>query len=88
MRHSCSIAIERMFCLKKVGAFEITCVLIATASVNLASFVYWAVLDQNGASLILIGAASLLTVLTHGARNAVHDCASAAIGMKSDSSAK
>ena len=82
------MAIERMFCSRKVGAFEITCVLIAAAAVSLASFAYWAVLDQNGASLILIGAASLLTVLTHGIRKGVQDCASAAIAMKSDNSAK
>ena len=77
-----------MFCSKKVEAFEITCVLIATAAVSLASFVYWAALDQNGASLILIGAASVLTVLTHGVRKEVHDCASVAIGTKGDNSAK
>ena len=54
---------------KRVGAFEIACILVATAAVSIASFVYWAVLDQNGASLILIGTASLLAILVRGICN-------------------
>ena len=53
---------------RMVLAFEITCVLIATAAVTLASFVYWVVLDHNGASLILIGTAGLLALLMRGIR--------------------
>lgn len=48
------MAIERMFC-SRLGAFEIACVPIAAAAVSIASFVYWAVLDRNGALFILIG---------------------------------
>jgi uncharacterized membrane protein YqjE len=55
-----------MIASKKAGAFEIACVLIAIAAVSLASFVYWAILDQNGASLILIGTAGLLAILMRG----------------------
>ena len=51
---------------KKAAAFEIACALVAAAAVSLASFVYWAILDQNGASLILIGTAGLLAILLRG----------------------
>jgi hypothetical protein len=60
---SCSIAIDRMIGFMTIGAFEINCALIATAAVSLASFVYLAVRDQNGASLILIGTAGMLAIL-------------------------
>ena len=50
----------------KAEAFEIACVLIATAAVSLSSFVYWTILDQNGASLILIGTAGLLAMFMRG----------------------
>jgi hypothetical protein len=76
-----------MICSKTVNAFEITCILIAAVAVSLASFVYLAVLDQNGSSLLLFGAASVLAILMHGVCK-VHDCASVAIGSKSDNSAE
>ena len=66
-------AIDRMVCSKRFEAFEIALVLIAAAAASLASFVYWAVLDQNGASLILSGTASLLAILMHGVRKEKFD---------------
>jgi hypothetical protein len=58
---------------RPIGAFEITCAIIGAAAIGLASFVYWGVGDQNGASLILMGAAGLNAVLMNGARKAQRD---------------
>lgn len=86
IRHSSSIAIDQMTHRKMVRAFEITCVLIVAVAVILASFVYWAVLDQNGSSLLLIGTAGVLAILMHGICKEMRDCTSVAVGSKSDNS--
>ncbi len=53
---------------RPIEAFEIAFALIGVAAISLASFVYWGIYDQSGASFILIGAASLLGVLMNGLR--------------------
>lgn len=59
--------------LCSIEPFEITCTLIGAAAISLASFAYWGVDDQNGASLLLIGVAGLLAVLMNGVRKAKPD---------------
>ena len=53
---------------RPIEAFEIAFALIGTAAISLASFVYWGVYDQSGASFILIGTAGLLGALMSGLR--------------------
>jgi len=53
---------------RPIEAFEIAFALIGAAAISLASFVYWGVYDQSGATFILIGTAGLLLVLMNGLR--------------------
>jgi hypothetical protein len=53
---------------RPIETFEIAFALIGAAAISLASFVYWGVYHQSGASFILVGTAGLLGVLMNSLR--------------------